>query len=204
MHWPSLVVIGGVSASASATRLRKTPHRHLKESTVAGTNAPIDAYEFVAATEGDNARSNTTAAPSVVIPAATSAPTDVVGAATSAPTNSLTGSPTMSPTGSPTNIPTGSPTTSPTGSPTNIPTGSPTTSPTASPTTSPTAPPTTSPTSYICGVGPYGPIHTAPSYEDCYLSGCPDQKASRCTDSSQCGAGACCMPTHFYGEFRPL
>ena len=185
MHWPSLVVIGGVSASASATRLRKTPHRHLKESTVAGTNAPIDAYnfvagtnapidayDFVAATEGDNARSNTAAAPSVVIPAATSAPTDVVGAATSAPTNSLTGSPTMSPTGSPTNIP--------------------------------TAPPTTSPTSYICGVGPYGPIHTAPSYEDCYLSGCPDQKASRCTDSSQCGAGACCMPTHFYGEFRPL
>ena len=52
------------------------------------------------------------------------------------------------------------------------------------------------------GVASSGAVPTAPSYQDCYESGCPDQGGSRCRDSSDCGTGSCCMPTTIYGEFR--
>jgi len=52
------------------------------------------------------------------------------------------------------------------------------------------------------GVASSGSVPTAPSYQDCYENGCPDQEDSRCRDSSDCGTGSCCMPTTIYGEFR--
>ena len=59
--------------------------------------------------------------------------------------------------------------------------------------------------SIICassgGVASSGIVPTAPSYQDCYLNGCPGQRASRCRDSNDCGTGSCCMPTSIYGEF---
>ena len=58
--------------------------------------------------------------------------------------------------------------------------------------------------SIICassgGVASSGVVPTAPSYQDCYLNGCPGQRASRCRDSNDCGTGSCCMPTSIYGE----
>ena len=52
------------------------------------------------------------------------------------------------------------------------------------------------------GVASSGIVPTAPSYQDCYETGCPDQGGSRCRDSNDCGTGSCCMPTTIYGEFR--
>ena len=50
------------------------------------------------------------------------------------------------------------------------------------------------------GVASSGAVPTAPSYQDCYENGCPEQSGSRCRDSSDCGTGSCCMPTTIYGE----
>ena len=50
------------------------------------------------------------------------------------------------------------------------------------------------------GVASSGLVPTAPSYQDCYLNGCPSARDSLCADSSHCAAGSCCMPTSIYGK----